>query len=145
MVSERLVETRAAEHHALIAALSAAAGWCDDAANVHELAELLGAASYLNLPARAILPALTGEFDCGHGRIERIPDFLVSHRNGANVPSVEKAISLQRELSAAGLLPEDVDPQLPRRLFREDLYRNALNLEPQHEAISSSDFPGSSL
>jgi ABC-type nitrate/sulfonate/bicarbonate transport system substrate-binding protein len=145
MVSERLAETRAAEHGALIAALSAAAAWCDDPANLGELAELLAGASYLNLPARAILPALTGEFDCGHGRIERIPDFLIYHRNGANVPSVEKAIALQDELSAAGLLPEAVDLELPGRLFREDLYRSALNLEPQHEAISTSEFPRSSL
>jgi ABC-type nitrate/sulfonate/bicarbonate transport system substrate-binding protein len=139
MVSERFTETRAAEHRALIAGLSAAAEWCDDPANVEELAELLGAAAHLNLPARSILPALTGEFDCGHGRIERTSDFLVCHRDGANVPSLEKAVALQRELSAAGLLPTDTDPQLPRRLFREDLYRNALNLEPQHESISSSD------
>jgi len=129
----------------LIAALSDAARWCDEPANAADLAELLGAASHLNLPARAILPGLTGEFDCGHGRIERIPDFLVCHRHGANVPSVEKAIALQHELSSAGLLPEDVDSELPRRLFREDLYHNALKLEPQHETTATSDLRGSAL
>jgi ABC-type nitrate/sulfonate/bicarbonate transport system substrate-binding protein len=142
MVTERLAETRPAEHRALIAALVAAAEWCDNPAHTEELAELLGASGNLNLPARAIGPALTGEFDCGHARIERVTDFLVFHRHGANVPSVEKAEALQKELSAAGLLPADVDPQLPRRLFREDLFRNALNPDQQHETISSSDLRG---
>lgn len=137
MVTEQLALTRAAEHSALIAALSAAAEWCDDPAHHEELAEMLGAAEYLNLPARVITPALTGVFDCGHGRVERVPDFLIFHRNGANVPTLQKAVALQQELIAAALLPADVDPQLPQRLFREDLYRTALNSHQQHEIVTS--------
>jgi ABC-type nitrate/sulfonate/bicarbonate transport system substrate-binding protein len=142
MVSERLAETRAAEHNALIAALAAAAEWCDQPDHTAELAELLGSAPYLNLPARAITPALTGHFDCGNDRVETIPDFLVHHRHGANLPSVEKAKLLQHELCRAGLLPANVDPELPRRLFREDLYRNAVNSDQPHETISSSILRG---
>lgn len=127
MVTERLAETRASEHHALIAALSVAAEWCDESGNHDELARMLGAAEFLNLPARAITPALSGRFDCGHGRLENVPDFLIFHRHDANVPSLDKAIALQRQLTEAGLLPADIDPDLPRQLFREDLYTNALN------------------
>jgi ABC-type nitrate/sulfonate/bicarbonate transport system substrate-binding protein len=60
LITQRLAEARSAEHAALIAALSAAAEWCDDPAHAKELAQLLGSAPYLNLPARAITPALTG-------------------------------------------------------------------------------------
>jgi ABC-type nitrate/sulfonate/bicarbonate transport system substrate-binding protein len=142
LITQRLSEARPAEHAALIAALSAAAEWCDNPAHVPELAQLLGGASYLNLPARALMPALTGEFECGHRRVEHARDFLVFHRHGANVPSADKALALQTELSAAGLLPAGVDPQLPRHLFREDIYRSALNLEPPRDTISSIDLRG---
>ena len=88
---------------------------------------MLGAAEFLNLPARAITPALSGRFDCGHERLEHVPDFLIFHRHNANVPSLDKAIALQGQLTKAGLLPADVDPELPSQVFREDLYANALN------------------
>jgi ABC-type nitrate/sulfonate/bicarbonate transport system substrate-binding protein len=141
MVTERLARTRAAEHSALVVSLSAAAEWCDDPAHAAELAEMLGATAYLNLPSRVIAPALLGEFDCGHGRVERAADFLVFHREGANVPTVHKAAALQDELSAAGFLPADVDAQLPSRLFREDLHRHAIQSSSTHEILSTPDLP----
>ncbi|HTO02873.1 MAG TPA: CmpA/NrtA family ABC transporter substrate-binding protein [Opitutus sp.] len=135
MVTERVAKARASEHRALIRALSAAARWCDEPDSHEQLARVLGAAEFLNLPARAIRPALTGRFDCGHERVENVPDFMVFHRHEANVPSLDRAVSLQRQLIVAGLLPEDVDPELPRQVFREDLYRDALN---DHSAGAAS-------
>jgi ABC-type nitrate/sulfonate/bicarbonate transport system substrate-binding protein len=137
MVTERLAQTRSSEHAALVAALSAAAEWCDDPTHATELAETLGGAAYLNLPARVITPALVGEFDCGHGRVERVPDFMVFHRDGANVPAAHKAVALQEELSAAGFLPARIDPQLPALLFREDLYHHATPASSTHEILST--------
>lgn len=138
MITERLAESRPSEHASLVTALSLAAEWCDDPANAEELASYLGAAPYLNLPARVILPALTGEFDCGHGRVERVPDFMVFRRGGTNVPSAAKAENLQQELITSGLLPSSTDRELPRRLFREDLYRNALQSHLTYETVTSS-------
>jgi len=142
MVTSRFAEQRSAEHAALIAALLEACAWCDEPQNRERLAELLATAPYLNLPARVISPALLGTFDCGHGRTETIPNFHVFHRGEANVPTVDKAASLQRSLGAAGLLDAAVaaDPKLPRRLFREDLYRAALPLN--HETTLSPDLRG---
>lgn len=130
MVTRRFAADRAAEHAALIAGLADAAAWCDQPENRAPLAEMLAAAGYLNLPERVLTPALLGRFDCGHGRVEHAPDFVVFHRGGANVPAPEKARALQHELVAAGLLPANLDPQLPRQLFRDDLYRDAL--KPHH-------------
>lgn len=138
MVTERFAATRPEEHAALIATLSEAAAWCDKPENREELATILSAAKYLNLPTRVITPALLGQFDCGHGRVEQVNDFVIFHHGGANAPVVEKAQALQRELIASGMLSSGVDPQLPNRLFREDLYRDALKSTYTHETVSTS-------
>lgn len=140
MVTEAFARRKASEHAALVAALAEAAAWCDAPHNRAELAELLAGAAYLNIPARVITPALTGRFDCGLGRIEHVPDFFVFHRDGANSPDQAKALALQHDLIGAGLLPANTDPQLPRRLFREDLYREALL--PHTHTHDTSSQPG---
>ncbi|MDP3073121.1 MAG: CmpA/NrtA family ABC transporter substrate-binding protein [Opitutaceae bacterium] len=145
LVTRRFAETRATEHAALVRALAEAAAWCDEPQHRERLAELLAQAPYLNLPARVIAPALLGGFDCGHGRVEAVPDFHVFHRGEASVPAVEKARPLQRALGAAGLLPATAakDPELPRRLFREDLHRTILSTHPHHHEIApASDLRG---
>lgn len=140
LVTERFAETRTAEHAGLVAALSEAGAWCDEPQNREPLAQLLAGPQYLNQPAAVIAPALTGTFDCGFGRIENVPDFHVFHRGDANVPAVTKAEALQRALVNAGLIKAAAnDPQLPRRLFREDLHREALHHLTPHEIASSSD------
>jgi NitT/TauT family transport system ATP-binding protein len=90
---------------------------------------MLATSRYLNATVRVIAPSLLGQFDFGGGRIESVPDFHVFHRGQANVPTVEKAVQLQTALGAAGLLTsaESADPELPRRLFREDLNREILH------------------
>ncbi len=143
MVTRRFAESRPAEHVALVAALTEACAWCDEPQHGERLAELLADARHLNLPARVITPALTGRFDCGNGRVEHVPDFLVFHRGEANVPTVARATALQDALTAAGLLSPALiaDPELPRRLFREDLHRDALHQHRLHE-IQSNDQRG---
>lgn len=132
MVRSVFAERRAAEHAALVAALTEAAAWCDEPANRPALAQMLSAPAYLNLPATTIEPALLGRFATGHGTTESVPDFLVFHRGQANAPTADRAATLQNELVASGLLPRSLlNPSLPRRLFREDLHREATaNLDP---------------
>ncbi|MEO5958529.1 MAG: CmpA/NrtA family ABC transporter substrate-binding protein [Opitutaceae bacterium] len=144
MVTRSFAEARAAEHSLLVAALAQAAAWCDEPQNREHLAELLADARYLNLPVRVVAPALLGKFDCGNGRIENVPDFHVFHRGEANVPTAAKAAALQAALGAADLLPPAAasDPELPRRLFREDLHRDALIQHHLHEHTSSPDLRG---
>jgi ABC-type nitrate/sulfonate/bicarbonate transport system substrate-binding protein len=145
MVTRRFAETRATEHTALIAALAQACAWADEPANREPLAQLLADARWLNLPARVIAPALLGQFDCGCGRVERVPDFFVFHRGDANRPTAAKAVTLQSALALAGLLSPTAanDPELPRRLFRDDLHREALHPHhPHHDPTSSSDLRG---
>ena len=144
MVTRRFAETRATEHAALVAALAEACAWCDVPSNRPLLAELLSESRWLNLPSRVIAPALLGKFDCGHDRVEHVPDFHVFHRGQANAPTAEKAVALQRALGAAGLLSPAAasDSELPRRLFRDDLYRDALHQHHLHEPTASYDLGG---
>ncbi len=132
MVRADFAAQRAAEHATLIAALATAAAWCDEPHHRGQLAEMLSSPVYLNLPAKVIAPALLGRFACGHGRVESVPDFHVFSQGDAGAPTPARAASLQSELVNAGLVPRALaDPSLPRRLFREDLYREAtVNLDP---------------
>jgi len=125
LVTRRFAQNRADEHARLIRALAEAAAWCDEPQHREALAEMLAGSAYLNLPARVIAPALLGRFDCGHGRIESVPDFHVFHRGDTGVPTYDKGVTLQAALGAAGLLPPLTarDTELPRQLFREDLHR----------------------
>jgi two-component system, oxyanion-binding sensor len=115
------------EHLALISALAAAAAWCDEPRHREQLAEMLASTLYLNLPMKVISPALTGRFARGHDQTESVPDFHVFSRGDASAPTASRATAVQAELVAAGLVPRALaHPALPRRLFREDLYRGAI-------------------
>jgi len=142
MVRADFVRARATEHTALVAALAHAAAWCDEPHHRAQLAEMLASPLYLNLPSKVILPALSGRFACGHGRTESVPDFHVFSRGDANAPTAARASSLQSELVASGLVPRALaHPSLPRRLFREDLHREALaHLDPH--ANHTNQLPG---
>jgi ABC-type nitrate/sulfonate/bicarbonate transport system substrate-binding protein len=138
MVTERFSNARAIEHSALIAALVEACAWCDEPANREPLAQLLARAGYINQSAHTISPALTGAFDCGHGQSENVPDFHVFHAGHANLPSMAKASAVQTDLIVAGLLPSgSVTAQLPRTLFREDIFNHALSTNTPHEFVCS--------
>jgi ABC-type nitrate/sulfonate/bicarbonate transport system substrate-binding protein len=137
MVTERFADTRASEHAALIAALAEACAWCDEPTNREPLAQLLARAGYINQSAHIISPALTGVFECGHGRSENVPDFLVFHAGNANQPSAAKASAVQQDLIEAALLPSGaVTAQLPARLFREDIFNHTLRTHTPHELVS---------
>jgi ABC-type nitrate/sulfonate/bicarbonate transport system substrate-binding protein len=134
MVRHGFAERHAADHGRLIAALAEAAAWCDEPQHRAELADILSAPACLDLPARVIAPALLGRFACRPDHTESVPDFFVFSKGDANAPTPARAATLQNELLTAGLLPRtQLYPSLPRRLFREDLYREAIaNLDP-HE------------
>ncbi|MGA3007293.1 MAG: CmpA/NrtA family ABC transporter substrate-binding protein [Opitutaceae bacterium] len=136
MVTQAFAEQRPVEHAALVAALAEACAWCDEPQHREPLAQLLAEADHLNLPARVIAPTLTGRFDCGNGRLESTPDFHIFHRGDANVPAAAKATELQSALIGAGLLTAVATPSaLPRQLFREDLYRDAINRCQSHAVL----------
>ncbi|WP_404421901.1 CmpA/NrtA family ABC transporter substrate-binding protein [Nibricoccus sp. IMCC34717] len=136
LVTERFAFDQPARHLALVAALTSAAAWCDAPANRPELVSILSRQRWVGQPGSTLLPALCGTLDCGMGRTSSEPGFLSFHGGGANVPTIARALLIQRELSEAHLLPRDIEREIPHRVFREDLHRQALTLKP-HELISS--------
>jgi len=127
MVRADFAKHRAAEYSTLITALAQAAVWCDEPSHRTQLAEMLSSPVYLNVSEKVIAPALVGRFACGHDRVESIPDFHVFSRGDASAPTLSRATAVQAELAAAGLIPRAVaNLTLPSRLFREDLYREAI-------------------
>lgn len=144
MVTARFADTRSTDHMNLVRALHEAAAWCDLTSNRPQLAHLLAEPRFLNLSPDVIAPALLGQFDCGTGRVEAVPEFHVFHRGETNVPSRRKAEALHRALAAQNLLPPAAaaDAELPRRLFREDLHREFLHHEPSHEILTPTSLGG---
>jgi len=138
LVRTQFAEEHHAEHLALLGALHAACAWCDEPQNREPLAELLAGPRYLNMPAAVLAPALVDKFDFGTSDLPVVRGFYVFHAGNANVPDVNKASTIQEALLRAGLLQADaLPPHLPRRLFREDLYREIPNL-PNHHAIAAT-------
>lgn len=132
MVRAQFATRRPAEHAALITAIAEAAAWCDEPQHRSELAAMLAAPAYLNLPAKVIAPALLGRFAATSGPAESVPDFHIFSRGDASVPSATRAAALQADLVAAGLVPRPLaSASLPGRLFREDLYRGAVDRHSQ--------------
>lgn len=113
---------------ALIRALDRAAAWADDPANCHELATLLAAPEYLGMPEEVVARALCGEILTGSGQAGRaVDDFLVLHRNGANLPSIEHALWIYSQMVRwRQALRRPGDEAVIRSIFRPDVYRAAL-------------------
>ena len=131
MATARFAKTRSRDHCALIAALIEACLWCDEPQNREPLAELLAEDRYLNVPSKDLTPDLLGRSATGQPDAPTAPDAIHFARDEANVPSAAKAQALQAALVAAGVIPASaVDTDTPRRLFREDLYREALSSLP---------------
>ena len=143
MVRTQFAEEQSAEHLALLGALHVACAWCDEPQNRETLAELLASPRYLNMPVATLLPALLDKFDFGSGSSLGVRGFHVFHAGNANLPDANKASAIQDSLLRAGLLQADLlPPHLPRRLFREDLYREIPNLPTHHAIATTRDLRG---
>ena len=132
LTSGRFAAARRDDHLALIAALVEACAWCDEPQNRAALVPLLARPDYLNVAESVLTPALVGPFDCGTGGSQPATEFICFSRDDTNVPSPIRGASLIQRMAAAGLVPATAadDPNLSRRLFREDIYRHACTLQP---------------
>jgi len=129
LVREEFVEKRAEQHLNLIAALLEACKWCDQSGNLPELVTLLARPEYINLPARTLMPSLSGRYDYGNGRRESIADFVAFHQHNANEPDSQKVDWIADHLADNGFarVPRPT-AALCRRVFRRDLFQQARRL-----------------
>ncbi len=129
IVREQFALRNPEQHLALIAALLKACRWCDGAENLAELAAMLARPEYLDLPARVLLPSLSGEYDYGNGRREAVENFFSFSREGANDPSPKSVGWIADNLVDNGFTKvARPSAQLCERVFRRDLYRQAQQL-----------------
>jgi ABC-type nitrate/sulfonate/bicarbonate transport system substrate-binding protein len=113
---------------ALVRALDCAAAWADERANHGELAAILSAPEYLDMPAALVARALSGQIADGTGHAGRIvADFLILHRDGANVPSVDHALWIYSQMVRwRQVARRSGDEATIRAIFRPDIYRAAI-------------------
>jgi len=132
MVRGDFAVRRAAEHAALIAALVEAGRFCDQPENHAEVARILAHPAFVGVPAEILRHGLEGALDLGHGRVRTGRDFCVFHADGANEPSPDKAAWVLNLVRASGLGPDPaaIPPALAGRVFRADLFREAMASGP---------------
>lgn len=107
----------------LLAALSAAAAWCDEPDHRESLAALLAEPRYLDLPADLILPGLAGEVGQGADAQDR----MVFHRDAAAFPWRSQAEWIYAQLVRWSMAEATEDNRLrAAEVFRSDIYRHAL-------------------
>lgn len=86
-VTRRWATAHPATLSALMRAVSRAADWCANPANLSDLAEILAGPDYLACPVDYCRPALTGEMNFGGGVHMSIPDFLTFSGGERAAPS----------------------------------------------------------
>ncbi len=128
MVRQDLVQERAEEHLALVAALYEACRFCDRPEHRERIVETLAQPCYLDAPIQAVRMSMAGTFDFGHGRVEKIGGFHLFHREKANLPTLERAHWVLDQMQACRLLtdPDAMKPQTASEVFRLDLFEAAV-------------------
>lgn len=129
LVRREFAELCANEHEALIAALLDAGEFCDDPRNRPAVVNVLARRQFLDIAPATLQPALSGDFDFGHGQVRRVENFVLFHRHDANEPSASKAGWVTQHLRAANIFTAaELSPNLARTIFRCDLYDRACAL-----------------
>ncbi len=128
MVRQDFAEERAEEHLALVAALHEACRFCDRPEHRERILETLAEPRHLDTPIQALRMSMAGTFDFGHGRIEKMADFHLFHRHGANLPTVERANWVLDQMRVCHLLPDPdaVAAEAASEVFRADLFEKAI-------------------
>lgn len=155
LVLEEFAEQHPEEHLAMIAALAEASIYCELPANRPALARMLAHSRYLDVPVSLLAKSLIGPLETGRGQVE-VDDLIIYHRGGANAPDRAKGRQVFNDVRAhpAAQQCRALRPDVIGRVFREDLYQQAIALtgprestpvEPCAHRIKPAVDPSSSL
>lgn len=112
----------------LIRAMYKAGAAFVDPERVDQITDILARAEYLDGSAAAIKRVVQDQvlFAKGYEPVH-VPDFMFQHREAANFPWVSQAAWLYAQMCAAGhAVPDPVDYESAKAVFRPDIYRAAL-------------------
>lgn len=142
LVLEKFAEDHSAEHLAVVAALIEASIFCEQPSNRPELVRILARPEYIDVPESLLANSLIRPFRTGRGEKD-IDDFIIFHRDGANIPDRAKGRRVFKEVRAfpAAKSCKALRPDVVGRIFREDLYHAASELVNPRErpSLGSSD------
>lgn len=114
---------------ALMRAVIEAQMWCDDRANIDEMAAIIGRRQWCNVPAGDIVPRLKGEVTYGNGRSETCPELAMTYWGAGGAASYPwKSLDswFITENKRWGTLPGDLDTRaLVDQTNRADLWLEA--------------------
>ncbi len=135
LVLEEFAEQYPGEHLAMVAALAEASIYCELPANRPALARMLAHSRYLDVPVSLLARSLTGPLETGRGSVD-VDDFILFHRGGANVPDRAKGRQVFNDVRAhpAAQQCRALRPDVIGRVFREDLYHQAIELTGPRES-----------
>lgn len=117
------------EHIAIIRALIDAARFCDAPENRGDVAEILAASKYLDLPIKNLRETLVGPFNLGQDRTANADEAIIFSRNDAGRPTLEKATWILDQIRKhkLDLANPNLKAEIIGSVYREDLYEEALN------------------
>jgi ABC-type nitrate/sulfonate/bicarbonate transport system substrate-binding protein len=132
MVRREFAVKRRSEHVALVAALLGACEFCAAPENRERISATLARPEFVGVSAEILRRGMSGKFGCGHEG-NQAPEFCVFHGNGANEPAGDKAAWVLELIRASGLCtaPSVLDFSLARRVFRADIFDQAVRLIPE--------------
>jgi len=140
MVRSDFAAERHDDHVALVAALLEAGEFCDRPQNRERLIQILAKPEYVGASGAALRGGIFGELDLGQGKRSVVRDFFLFNKASANEPSGEKAAWALELVRTSGLAPQpaSINASLSRRLFRCDIFSQALAL--RHSVPSKSEY-----
>lgn len=130
MVRGDFAEARAEEHVRLLAAVLEACEFCAAPENHKQIAATVSRSHCVGVEQDILARGFSGEFDFGRGTTRTVPGFTIFHGHDANEPSLGKASWVLQQMRQLLDGPEhaQLNAALARRVFRTDLYQEALKL-----------------
>ena len=135
------VETNPNAARAIVMAILEAQMWADDMANKDELASIVGARPWFNVPPADIADRLKGRYDYGNGKlVEDSPHFMKFWRDHASYPFQSHDLWFLTEDIRWGKFDPSLDRKaLIARVNREDVWRDAAKAL----GVAAADIPAS--
>jgi nitrate/nitrite transport system substrate-binding protein len=134
-------------HVAVVKALIRAAYWLDEQNNKHrqEAAKMISSPDYVGADYKVIANSMTGIFEYEKGDKRPAPDYNVFFRYNANFPYYSDAVWYLTQMRRWGQIPQ-YEPDswyqdVAKKVFRPDVYREAVKELIADGKMKASDFP----
>ncbi len=146
-VSRSWAEENPNTHIRVVKAMIRAAHWLDanNNANRPEAVKILSKPSYVGADYDVIANSMTGTFEYEKGDKREVPDFNVFFRYNATYPYYSDAIWYLTQMRRWGQIsdakPDSWYMDIAKKVYRPDIYKQAVTALIDEGQMSASDFP----